>query len=274
MFASKIKYMLIHSLQGATVHGVLIACLLFCGAQKAHAQQEIRYPQLLEHGGKRVPAYVNEINDTPTWIIYTDSLDFTLGASISLSTESGVETAADAFVEDTKALFGVDPKNLDGPTIIQSGEVWLISYQQVFSELNVLGAKLGFTVTRQGRLLAAGARLFPKVNVNTTPSLSAQAAMQIATGHASIPDADVSAKDELVILAVEVDDAYVYGLAWEITVSNHNLKPPRSKTFLVDAHSGKILQEYDNVSPRRPSGAGGTGSGQQVRRGHQSSGEG
>ena len=113
--------------------------------------------------------------------------------------------------------------------------------------MNVLGAKLGFTVTRQGRLLAAGARLFPKVNVNTTPSLSAQAAMQIATGHASIPDADVSAKDELVILAVEVDDAYVYGLAWEITVSNHNLKPPRSKTFLVDAHSGKILQEYDNA---------------------------
>ena len=123
MFASKIKYMLIHSLQGATVHGVLIACLLFCGAQKAHAQQEIRYPQLLEHGGKRVPAYVNEINDTPTWIIYTDSLDFTLGSSVSLSTESGVETAADAFVEDTKALFGVDPKNLDGPTIIRSGEV-------------------------------------------------------------------------------------------------------------------------------------------------------
>ena len=248
MFASKIKYMLIHSLQGATVHGVLIACLLCCGAQHAHAQQEVRYPQLLEHGGKRIAAYVNEINGTPTWIIYTDSLDFTLGSSVSLSTESGVETAADAFVEDTKTLFGVDPKNLDGPTIIRSGEVWLISYQQVFSELNVLGAKLGFTVTRQGRLLAAGARLFPKVNVNTTPSLSAQAAMQIATGHASIPDADVSAKDELVILAVEVDDAYVYGLAWEITVSNHNLKPPRSKIFLVDAHSGKILQEYDNVS--------------------------
>ena len=248
MFASKIKYMLIHSLQGATVHGVLIACLLCCGAQHAHAQQEVRYPQLLEHGGKRIAAYVNEINDTPTWIIDTDSLDFTLGSSVSLSTESGVETAADAFVEDTKALFGVDPKNLDGPTIIRSGEVWLISYQQVFSELNVLGAKLGFTVTRQGRLLAAGARLFPKVNVNTTPSLSAEAAMQAATGHASIPDADVSAKDELVILAVEVDDAYVYGLAWEITVSNHNLKPPRSKIFLVDAHSGKILQEYDNVS--------------------------
>ena len=240
--------MLTKTSQNASACIALTLCLLLCGAQKAHAQQEVRYPQLLEHGGKRVPAYVNEINDTPTWIIDTDSLDFTLGSSVSLSTESGVETAADAFVEDTKALFGVDPKNLDGPTIIRSGEVWLISYQQVFSELNVLGAKLGFTVTRQGRLLAAGARLFPKVNVNTTPSLSAEAAMQAATGHASIPDADVSAKDELVILAVEVDDAYVYGLAWEITVSNHNLKPPRSKIFLVDAHSGKILQEYDNVS--------------------------
>ena len=219
-----------------------------CGAQKAHAQQEVRYPQLLEHDGKRFAAYLNEINGTPTWIIDTDSLDFTLGSSLSLTSESEVETKADAFLDAHKDVFGVNPENLVGPTIIRSGDVWLISYQQVFSELNVLGAQLGLTVTRQGRLLAAGARLFPKVNVNTKPGLSAEAAMRAATGYASIPDANVSAKNELGILAVEEDGAYVYGLAWEITVSNHNLPPPRSKTFLVDAHSGKILQEYDNVS--------------------------
>jgi len=217
-------------------------------AQSALAQQQVRYARLLEHDGKRFAAYVNEINGTPTWIIDTDSLDFTLGSSISLTSESEVETKADAFVEAHKDVFGVNPENLDGPTIIRSGEVWLLSYQQVFSELNILGAQLGLTVTRQGRLLAAGARLFPKVAVNTTPGLSAEAAMQVVTGHASIPKPDVSAKDELVILAVEEDGANVYGLAWEITVSNLNLKPPRSKTFLVDAHSGKILQEYDNVS--------------------------
>ena len=71
----------------------------------------------------------------------------------------------------------------------------------------------------------------PNVNVNTKPSLSAEAAMRAATGYASIPDANVSAKNELVILAVEEDGAYVYGLVWEITVSNQNLNPPQSKTF-------------------------------------------
>ena len=240
--------MLTNILQNASACIALTLCLLLCGGQKAHAQQEVRYPQLLEHGGKRFAAYINEINGTPTWIIDTDSLDFTLGSSLSLTSESEVATKADAFVDAHKDVFGVNPEILDGPTIIRSGEVWLISYQQVFSELNVLGAQLGLTVTRQGRLLAAGARLFPQVKVNTNPSLSAEAAMRAATGHASIPDADASAKDNLVILAIEEDGAYVYGLAWEITVSNHNLNSPQSKTFLVDAHSGKILQEYDNVS--------------------------
>ena len=232
--------------QNACACIALTLCLLLCGAQKAHAQQEVRYPQLLEHDGKRFAAYINEINGTPTWIINTDSLDFTLGSSLNLTSESEVETKADAFLDAHKDVFGVNPEILEGPTIIRSGEVWLISYQQVFNKLNVLGAQLGLTVTRQGRLLAAGARLFPKVNVNTKPGLSAEAAMRAATGYASIPDADVSAKNELVILAVEEDGAYVYGLVWEITVSNHNLNPPQSKTFLVDAHSGKILQEYDN----------------------------
>ena len=100
--------MLIKTSQNASACIALTLCLLLCGAQHARAQQEVRYPQLLEHDGKRFAAYVNEINGTPTWIIDTDSLDFTLGSSLNLTTESEVETKADAFVDAHKDVFGLD----------------------------------------------------------------------------------------------------------------------------------------------------------------------
>ena len=59
------------------------------------ALQELRYPQLLEHDGKRFAAYVNAINGTPTGIIDTDSLDFTLGSSMNLTTKSEFETISE-----------------------------------------------------------------------------------------------------------------------------------------------------------------------------------
>ena len=60
----------------------------------------------MEHDGKRFAAYINEFNGTPTWIIDTDSLDFTLGSSMNLTNESKVETKADAFVDAHKGVFG------------------------------------------------------------------------------------------------------------------------------------------------------------------------
>ncbi len=244
MFASKIKYMLTHSLQGATVHGVLIACLLFCGAQKAHAQQEVRYPQLLEHGGKQFAVYVNEINGTPTWIIDTDSLDFTLGTPLTLSSEIGVKTAADAFVDAHKAVFGLDTKQLGEPWVLTNGRIWFVRYPQLYDNHRVWMAELVVSVLYDGALVAVSASVFPKVNVNTTPSLSSSAALQAAFGAAALPDLQGRVKTDLVIVPVELEASYTYGLAWEVIVYDYDRDPPFSKTFLIDAHSGKVLEEY------------------------------
>ena len=222
--------------------------VLLLGASPALAQQTTQYPKLLEHGGKRLAAYVNEITGTPTWIIDVDSLDFTLGSPQYLSSEAVVRTAADAFVDSAKDLFGIDPKQLEGPVISTNGTLWFISYQQVHDNLRVLGAQHGLTVARDGRLLTAGSRAYPKVQVNTTPALSSTEAMRVATGYALIPDPDVSAKDELVILPVEEEERYAFRLGWEITISNYHLKPAVSKTFLIDAHTGAILAEYTNIA--------------------------
>ena len=257
MFAHYFGIMTDRSLQGAAMRrNLVLCCLLLLGAQIAFAQQTIRYPQLLEHEGIRFAAYVNEKTGVPSWIIDPDSLDFTLGTPLHLSTEASVRTAADAFAESTKALFGIDPKQLEGPAISTNGTLWFVTYQQVYDNLRVLGAQQGLTVTREGRLVTYGSRTYPKVQVNTVPALSSTQAMQVATGYARIPDPEVSAKDELVILPVEEEEGYAFSLAWEITVSNLHLKPPLSKTFLVDAHTGKILYERSNIYHGHPNQPG------------------
>jgi len=216
-------------------------------AQSALAQQEVRYPQLLEHGGKQFAAYVNDINGTPTWIIDTDSLDFTLGTPLTLSSESGVETAADAFLDAHKGVFGVDTKQLGTPRIATNNRKWFVRYPQVYDNHRVWAADLVLSVLNNGTLVGAAAALFPKVQVNTTPSLSSSAALRIALGDAAVESAQGRVKTDLVIVPVELGNAYVFGLAWEVVVYDYGPKPPLSKTYLIDAHSGKILEEYDNI---------------------------
>ena len=236
--------MLTKTSQNASACIALTLCLLLCGAQKAHAQQEIRYPQLLEHNGKRFAAYVNEINGTPTWIIDTDSLDFTFGSSMNLTTKSEVETKADAFVDAHKGVFGLDTRQLGEPWILTNGRIWFVRYPQLYKNYRVWMAELVVSVLYDGTLVAVSASVFPQVEVNTTPSLSSSAALQVAFGAAGVQDLKGRVKTELVIVPVELEASYTFGLAWEVSVYDYDRDPPFSKTFLIDAHSGKVLEEY------------------------------
>ena len=198
----------------------------------------------MEHDGKRFAAYVNEISGTPTWIIDTDSLDFTLGSSLNLTTESEVETKADAFVDAHKDVFGLDIRLLGEPRILTNGRIWFVRYPQLYKNLQIWAAELVVSVLYDGTLVAVSASLFPQVEVNTTPSLSSAAALQVAFGAAGLQDLKGRVKTELVIVPVELEASYTYGLAWEVIVYDHDRNPPFSKTFLIDAHSGKVLEEY------------------------------
>ena len=98
-----------------------------------------------------------------------------------------------------------------------------------------------------GTLVSAAAGLFPEVNVNTTPSLSSSAALQVAFGAAGLQDLKGRVKTDLVIVPVELEASYTYGLAWEVSVYDYDRDPPFSKAYLIDAHTGKILEEYDHI---------------------------
>ena len=110
---------------------------------------------------------------------------------------------------------------------------------------NLGGGSRPFGAQYDGTLVSACRPGFSlRWNVNTTPSLSSSAALQVAFGAAGLQDLKGRVKTDLVIVPVELEASYTYGLAWEVSVYDYDRNPPFSKTFLIDAHSGKVLEEY------------------------------
>ncbi len=215
-----------------------------------------RAPHILRHDGKRFVAYVDEKSGTATWIIDTDSLEFNPGNAHSLSSKTSVSTAADAFIDAHVNVFGIDTKQLSEPRVETNGTFWFISYVQLYEGLSVLGSQVGVTITNSGRIVAAGARAFPKLDVQVDAEISKAAAIASARGQTTIPRTAAFVKESLVIVPEELADRYVFRLAWEVALENWDNAPPFSKTFLVDAHTGAVIAEYSNILDSSPHGQG------------------
>ncbi len=225
------------------------AALFLLASSEALGQsaRSTRAPHILQHNGKRFTAYVDEKSETATWIIDTDSLDFNLGGAPSLSSKSSVSAAADAFLDAHAGVFGVDTKQLSEPRVETDGAFWFISYVQVYEGLRVLGSQVGITVTYSGRIVAAGARAFPKLDVQAGASISKGAAIAFARGQTTIPRTEATVKEDLVVVPEELAERYVFRLAWVVVLEDRDHDPPFSKTFLVDAHTGDVIAEYSNI---------------------------
>ena len=203
--------------------------------------QSIRAPHVLEHGGKRFVAYVNEKSGTATWIVDTDSLDFNLGTSRSYLSKESVITAANAFVDAHKNVFGIDRNKLVGPEVETDGTFWFISYTQVHNKMHVIGSELGITITYSGKIVAAGARAFPNSSVPFGDHISSGGARR------ALPRPGVVVRERYVILPEEQADRYTFREAWEVVLKNREHEPLFHTTYLIDNHTNAVIAEHDNI---------------------------
>ncbi len=241
-----------------TLTAAVCAVLFLLAPSEALGQtaKSTRAPHILQHDGKRFAAYVDEKSETATWIIDTDSLDFNPGNAHSLSSKTSVSTAADAFIDAHAGVFGIDTKQLSEPHVETNGTFWFIGYVQVYEGLRVLGSEVGITITNSGRIVGAGARAFPKLDVQVGAQISKGAAIAFARGQTTIPQTEATVKEDLVIVPEELAERYVFRLAWEVVLENQGHDSPLSKTFLVDAHRGDIIAEYSNILETSSHGQG------------------
>ncbi len=203
--------------------------------------QSIRAPHVLEHGGKRFVAYVNEKSGTATWIVDTDSLDFNLGTPRSYLSKESVITAANAFVDAHKNVFGIDRNKLVGPEVETDNMFWFISYTQVHDEKHVIGSELGITITYSGKIVAAGARAFPNISFPFGGHIRSGGARR------ALPRPGVVVRERYVIVPEEQADRYTFREVWEVVLKNRDHEPLFHTTYLIDNHTNAVIAEHDNI---------------------------
>ncbi|QXD15531.1 T9SS type A sorting domain-containing protein [Rhodocaloribacter litoris] len=253
------KYFILTAAQWR-LHRLVLSLWLLYPATAIHAQipstQEDsvnKVARYLVFNDKEIAARVDEATGTPSWVISLDSIDFNLGVPEVLITPEAVVRKTRAFLQAHQTLLKVDPDRLSEPTISTDGRFWFITYSQEYKGLPVIGSQIGLTITREGRLFALGVQAYPDLALNTTPSLGASSAAQLARNHAGLDRDGELNKQQLVILAGPAQGRYEYKLAWKLVLEDFTRATPVSKSFLVDAHQGTVLRERDNFLHVEPS---------------------
>lgn len=215
--------------------------------------------QYLAGAGQKVAAYVNPKTGTPYWITDVDSLDFGLGQPIFLASESDAEQAARRFIDAYAALLNVQTDMLRLRRITTDGELWFVSFEQVFEDYGIYGSEVGITVSSDGQLVAAGVNAFPQVALPGSFDLSRDAAVEVAKEHIrrSVPIIDgltltpnlrESKEATQLIVPIERKADYTYVLAWSVHLEDFSDQHSISRRLLVDAATGDILIDEDLVS--------------------------
>jgi len=164
------------------------------------------------------------------------------------------EYAARNFISSHPSLFNIYEENLDLWVNEQHGNLRYLIFNQVYENIPVWNGRIDFRYRLNGDLVMIGHDAFPNLNVNTNPKISMDEAIFYSKIQVNF---DENLNDEVVgkpQLYIWVDKSRIplYHLAWQIELFVHSTDPDdelpvhRWKLF-IDAHTGDILEQYDEV---------------------------
>jgi len=136
----------------------------------------------------------------------------------------------------------------------QHGNLRYLIFNQVYENIPVWNGRIDFRYRLNGDLVMIGHDAFPNLNVNTNPGVSMDQAIFYSKIHV---DFDENLNDEVIgdpelYIWVEKGREPEYHLAWQLELFVHSTDPDdklpvhRWKLF-IDAHSGDILEKFDEV---------------------------
>ncbi|MCX6050049.1 MAG: M4 family metallopeptidase [Chloroflexi bacterium] len=189
------------------------------------------------------------------------------GAATWVSAEQGVltrqfarqnlatEAAASSFLNTYGGLFGLtDPTNQMKVANVQSDETGEqhVKFAQQQNGVAVFGANLVVHLNNEGTVHVVNGYTLPDATtVNTTPSISAEAAAQAAIAHVGLADGVVNQSYlevfNLGLITGETTPSY---LVYRVRVDSPS-QPELAQWVFVDAASGEIRYAYDAVTEGR-----------------------
>jgi Zn-dependent metalloprotease len=114
------------------------------------------------------------------------------------------------------------------------------AYERTYRGLRVVGGDAVVVTDAAGRVRNTTAAQTSVINVGTTPSVSAEAAL--ATSKAQLATVESATAPQLVVLAWGTPR-----LAWETVVTGATATAPSKQHVFVDALTGKVADSYDEV---------------------------
>ena len=189
------------------------------------------------------------LNDTPHRIIGPSISQYFDATNDYLS-----EMAARGFISDHQYIFNIPEESLKLQMNKQHGNLRYLIFNQVYENIPVWNARIDFRYRLNGDLVMIGHDAFPMLELNTKSSINKNQAIfyaQLQVGFDEQLNDEVVGEQELYIW-VEKTKQPIYHLAWLTELFVHSTDPNdelpihRWKIF-VDAHTGEILEQFDQV---------------------------
>ncbi|WP_420456728.1 M36 family metallopeptidase [Rubrivirga sp.] len=151
------------------------------------------------------------------------------------------ESAARTFLDAHKAVFGFSDASddLEHLSTRSSGTSTQVLFRQRYRGVPLLYSGYLVAIDRSGAIHFVSGDAYPDVEVDIAPALSASAALSTARSDMGAPEAKVVREPELAIWADETDGKLVYHLVHSFDLETR--EPLSAWTYLIDAHSGRVL---------------------------------
>jgi vibriolysin len=138
-------------------------------------------------------------------------------------------------------------------------------YQQFYKGIPIFGAQV--TVSQNSNALKAtdknvnmlsgglvNGHIFSDIELNTNPGLSPWQALQIAKGHYS---KSTDAREEKTELQIRPSKDNQLTLTYRVSFRSFSQDKPAWPFFIIDAQTGEILKQWNNIQHYKDSGPGG-----------------
>jgi hypothetical protein len=225
------------------VYVLLLALPFVCVSQSTMNDQLSKFKADYKSPGLKV--IMNEFAEAPGRI---EGLKVAPPGNLRMPKDKEVvaEIAID-FLERNKEFLKVPSDAIKVKRVWQYKERWHIVFQTFYKEIPIHRGQVGFTLDKEGNILTYSSDYNSKLDIDTTPTISKEKAMEIAhKNHKPKVKLPVTPKEVYLMIYQEpgTEGKTNYRLAWFVFLGTEAGNEEVDKVFFIDAKNGEIINEF------------------------------
>ena len=156
-----------------------------------------------------------------------------------------IESLSNKFFSDYSNILKINPVQIKLGKAETNGRMWFITYRQAIASIPVFGTEIGYTINKDGDIVALGADAYQNILVSTVPKITSFQAINWARKSFGIDSAEIKNPTELIIYPLESDSTTMFHLTWKVSLES--FKPLKYVIYFVDAENGQIVAQQNNI---------------------------